>query len=54
MIEDLINRLNRAGVTVRGSLFNQVGLSRKSRYGYKYGYRYAGYQYSYKAKAKDD
>jgi tyrosine-protein kinase Etk/Wzc len=49
MIEDTINRLSRSGVTVRGSLFNQVGLSRKSRYGYHY-----GYQYSYKAHSRED
>lgn len=47
MIEETANRLMRSGVQVRGTLFNQIGLSRKSRYGYKYGYYYGGYNYKY-------
>lgn len=52
MIEETLNRLLRAGVQVRGTLFNQVGKGRAGRYGYKYGYSYSGYQYAYKSAQK--
>ena len=47
MIEETATRLHRAGVQVRGTLFNQVGRGRHGRYGYKYGYYYGGYKYNY-------
>ena len=50
MIEETANRLHRAGVQVRGTLFNQVGRGRHGRYGYKYGYYYGGYKYNYGTK----
>jgi tyrosine-protein kinase Etk/Wzc len=53
LIQETANRLLRAGVQVRGTLFNQMGLSRRSRYGYKYGYYYSGYKYKYET-AKDE
>ena len=48
MIADSVNRLKQSGVTVRGTVFNQMGVTagrygRQSRYGYRYGYTY---QYS--------
>ena len=51
MIADAVNRLKRSGVTVRGVVFNQMGVTagrygRQGRYGYRYGYTY---QYSSKA-----
>ena len=54
MIEDTITRLRRAGVRVRGTVFNQVGKSRAARYGYNYGYYgnyYSDYRYEYKPTA---
>ncbi|SFF42718.1 tyrosine-protein kinase Etk/Wzc [Fontimonas thermophila] len=48
MIEETVNRLTRAGVAVRGTLFNQIGRTRQGRYGYKYGYYYGGYRYDYR------
>ena len=48
MIADAYNRLRQGGVTVRGTVFNQMGVNggrygRQGRYGYRYGYTY---QYS--------
>lgn len=45
MIADAVNRLRQGGVTVRGTVFNQMGVSagrygRQGRYGYRYGYTY--------------
>ena len=55
MIDDTANRLRRAGVRVRGTVFNQVGRTSAARYGYGYGYYgsyyYSGYRYQYGAKA---
>lgn len=55
-IDDTARRLRQAGVHLRGTLFNQVGLgSSQYGYGYGYGYRYGykyGYQYSYKSAEK--
>lgn len=54
MIEDTIDRLRTNGVRVRGTVFNQVGRSRASRYAYGYGYKrgyyYAGYRYAYQSR----
>ncbi len=48
-IEDSARRLRQAGVQLRGTLFNQVGLG-TGKYGYSYGYGYKyGYNYSYKS-----
>lgn len=47
MIEDTIKRLQTAGVIVRGTIVNQVGISGQGRYGYKYGYSYGYYNYRY-------
>jgi tyrosine-protein kinase Etk/Wzc len=48
MIDDTATRLRRAGVRVRGTVFNQVGRNRSSYYGYGYaGGYYTGYQYEY-------
>lgn len=52
MIEDSVKRLRTAGVPVRGTIFNQVGLHGQGRYGYKYGYNYGYYHYDYAAKSK--
>lgn len=43
-LQESVKRLARAGVTVRGVIFNDLNLS-KRRYGYGYGYSY-GYKYS--------
>lgn len=51
MIEDTIKRLQTAGVTVRGTIINQVGINGQGRYGYKYGYNYGYYNYNYAPKA---
>lgn len=44
MIADATNRLRQSGVTVRGTIFNQMGRSAgrygRGRYGYRYGYTY--------------
>lgn len=51
-IEDSARRLRQAGVQLRGTLFNQVGLG-TGKYGYSYGYGYKyGYNYSYKSAEK--
>lgn len=52
MIEDAVKRLRTAGVPVRGTIFNQVGLHGQGRYGYKYGYNYGYYHYDYASKSK--
>lgn len=46
MIEDAVRRLQQAGVAVRGTIFNQVGVGGTVGYGYRYGY--APTYYSYK------
>lgn len=51
MIEDTVKRLQAAGIAVRGTIFNQVGLSGRGRYSYKYGYSYGYYSYNYAPKA---
>lgn len=49
MIDDTVKRLRRAGVRVRGTVFNQVGKQRSTYYGYGYyDSYYTGYQYAYK------
>ncbi|MCK5857900.1 MAG: polysaccharide biosynthesis tyrosine autokinase [Abyssibacter sp.] len=44
MIADATNRLRQSGVTVRGTIFNQMGRAAgrygRGRYGYRYGYTY--------------
>jgi tyrosine-protein kinase Etk/Wzc len=46
-IEDTVRQLRRAGVEVRGSIFNQVGAA-GSHYAYGYGY---GYTYEYRGES---
>lgn len=50
MIEETANRLHRAGVQVRGTLFNQVGRTRHGRYGNMHGYYHGDYKYEYGGK----
>lgn len=49
MIDETLRRLRQAGVTVRGTIFNQVGRS-----GGGYGYYYSAYGYSYQSKYKSE
>jgi tyrosine-protein kinase Etk/Wzc len=46
MIEEALRRLQQGGVQVRGTIFNQVGVSGTVGYGYRYGYSpvYARYK----------
>jgi len=51
IIQESCDRLTKAGVNVKGILFNQVGAGRSARYGYYgygYGYGYSNY-YTYKS-----
>ena len=50
MIEDSLKRLRSAGIPVRGTIFNQVGVTGTGRYSYKYGYNYGYYNYNYQPK----
>jgi len=50
MIEDSVKRLQVAGVPIKGTIFNQIGLGARGRYGYKYGYSYGYYNYDYREK----
>jgi len=50
-IEETVRRLQTVGVSIRGTLFNQVGRSGTQGYGYGYG-RY-NYQYEYKSRTAD-
>jgi len=54
IIQESCDRLSKAGVNLRGVLFNQVGAGRSARYGYYgygYGYGYSNY-YTYKSSDK--
>ncbi|MBY8965060.1 polysaccharide biosynthesis tyrosine autokinase [Algiphilus sp. NNCM1] len=50
VVRDTLQRLQQAGVSVRGIVFNMVGRTSK-RYGSHYGYRY-GYTYTYASATK--
>ncbi|HEY0916388.1 MAG TPA: polysaccharide biosynthesis tyrosine autokinase, partial [Solimonas sp.] len=57
-IDETARQLRQAGVALRGTIFNQVGM-RGGKYGYGYGYGYGysygykyGHQYSYKSQGK--
>ncbi|HEY0973764.1 MAG TPA: polysaccharide biosynthesis tyrosine autokinase [Solimonas sp.] len=52
MIEDSLKRLQAAGIPVRGTVFNQVGIGGRGRYSHKYGYNYGYYNYNYQPKVK--
>lgn len=54
MIEDSLKRLHSAGIVVRGTIFNQAGITGSGRYGYGYGYgyNYGYYNYNYQPKVQ--